>query len=383
LKDYESESYRLEVKMLKGIINNDFWDQNSRFYSYGMNSDRSFRKMPTVLPAVPLYFGVTDPEKSQFCLEQYAGNVFSTNWGVRILRDDSPFFKPTGYHYGSVWPLFTGWTSLAEYHYGNYQQGFMHLMNNLTIYKSWGLGFVEEVLNGARYEPSGVCPHQCWSETMVIQPAIEGLLGLQADAGENRIVLAPHLPAGWDSLSVFNIRLAEKRIDFRYRRQDGLYNYTFILKEGDGVDLIFMPAFPAGTQFTRVMLDGKEIPYTSFKTDRYVTFMAAHKLNGCSELVIETAGGISVLPVIADPRPGDVPEGIRIINSKLSGTEYRIDLEGKQGTSGTFEVYSAMPPGTARNAKFLGSAGKIFLYSVDFEKDGNKYIKKTVILPIQ
>jgi glycogen debranching enzyme len=196
LKIPEAESYKLESITVKNLINTIFWNPQKKYYSYGMNKDRTFRTDATVLPAVPLYFKFGNSEKAKPVLDQLASNAFSTNWGTRIIREDSPFFKPTGYHYGSVWPLFTGWTALAEYAYGNYQQGFFHLMNNLNIYKNWGKGFVEEVMNGATYEPSGVCPHQCWSETMVLQPAIEGMLGLIVNDGEKKIVLSPAFPGG-------------------------------------------------------------------------------------------------------------------------------------------------------------------------------------------
>jgi len=75
-------------------------------------------------------------------------------------------------------------------------------------------------MNGSTYEPSGVCPHQCWSETMVLQPAIEGMLGLIVNDGEKKIVLSPHFPAGWDSVSVRNIRAGNSTFDLCMKRTD-------------------------------------------------------------------------------------------------------------------------------------------------------------------
>ena len=85
-------------------------------------------------------------------------------------------------------------------------------MNNLLIYQHWGLGFVEEVLNGEVYEPSGVCNHQCWSETMVLQPAIEGMLGFRPDAANHRIELSPAFPADWDNVSVRNLKTGNESL---------------------------------------------------------------------------------------------------------------------------------------------------------------------------
>ena len=120
----EAIHFSAEVAIQKAIMNKDFWDPKGKFFAYGMNRDRHFRTEPTVLPSVPLLFGLVQPAKASPVLERWSSNRFSTNWGVRIIGDDSPWFKPTGYHYGSVWPLFTGWTSLAEYRYGHNVQGF-------------------------------------------------------------------------------------------------------------------------------------------------------------------------------------------------------------------------------------------------------------------
>ena len=67
-----------------------------------------------------------------------AASGFTADWGCRIVEAGSPGYNPGGYHTGSVWPLFTGWVSLAEFSYGHYLQGFSHLMSKLLIHKYWG-----------------------------------------------------------------------------------------------------------------------------------------------------------------------------------------------------------------------------------------------------
>ena len=124
---------------------------------------------------------------AEYALRFYAGNSFSADWGLRILSSASPLFNPRGYHYGGVWPLFTGWAALAEYAYGRPVQGFTHITNNMVIKNYWAAGFVEEVMSGAVYRPAGVCPHQCWSETNIAHPAISGMLGWRPDAMQHSI----------------------------------------------------------------------------------------------------------------------------------------------------------------------------------------------------
>jgi hypothetical protein len=327
---------------------------------------------------------MTDRENASLALKNIAGNAFTTNWGARILREDSPWFKPTGYHYGSVWPLFTGWASLAEYATGNPIQGFSHLMNNLNVYRNWGLGFVEEVLNGAEYQPSGVCAHQCWSETMVLQPAIEGMLGLEIRAQDRKILLSPQFPPQWDSLFIQHIRMADQSVDLHFTRINGIHEYKFSLDQGRPVHIEFIPGFPAGTSILNVTVNGKTVPATSFKSAQSMTLIVSFDLGSTSKLVVETEGGTSALPVISDPRPGDAAEGMRILSSRLLQNRYEVEVEGKAGTSGALEFWSNGPAlQQADNARFLDQNGHVSRFAVDFEHSELKYVTKTVTLSIK
>jgi len=383
MKDHDADSYRREVKILKDLVERNFWNYRSGFYSYGMNKDGTFRSDPTILPAVPACFGVTDKNRMRYLLNQYASNAFSTNWGTRIIREDSPLFKPTGYHYGSVWPLFTGWTSLAEYRYGNYIQGFTHIMNNLNVYRNWGQGYVEEVLNGAEYQPSGVCSHQCWSETMVLQPVIEGMLGLEVDASHNTIRLSPRLPANWDSLRVEHIRMGGRYMDFLFKRDSATLYWRFTSSGATPIQLEFMPVVPPGTQIKRVFVNGEEYPFASFTTSRYNTLQFNLKIRGETIVEVEYHGGISILPKVYDPSPGDRAEGLRIIDAYRKGNHYLIDLEGLSGSSDTISIWSNMRfPETVENAKMVSQKGFITKLLVEFEAGDRKYQNRMIILTL-
>lgn len=381
LKIPESENYRLESKTVRGLINTSFWNPSKRFFSYGMNKDRTFRSEETVLPAVPLYFKLGDSEKARPVLEQLASNAFSTNWGTRIIREDSPYFNPAGYHYGSVWPLFTGWTALAEYAYGNYIQGFSHIMNNLDIYKNWAKGFAEEVLNGSAYKPSGVCPHQCWSETMILQPAIEGMLGLVVDGNENKIILSPHFPADWDSASVKNIRIGKFTFDLLMRRTDKSYFYAFTPHGNQQVNIEFSPTFPAGTKFNTITRNGNDTPFTSFNDQKNVALLFNFKLSEPDLFQIDYDRGIEALPAVTDPAPGSSPEGIRILSERLSGNKYYIVTEAQSKTLDDIYVHiHNQDIDHIENGSLKDVDGEKFHIETVFDPNPSKYQKKTVII---
>src|SRR5256886_12046987 len=102
---------------------------------------------------------------------------------MRIISNRSPLFSGGGYHYGSVWPLFTGWASVAEYRYHQTFPAYANLRANALLALDGSLGHVTEVLSGDYYQPLATSsPHQIWSAAMVVSPLLRGLFGLEVDA---------------------------------------------------------------------------------------------------------------------------------------------------------------------------------------------------------
>jgi len=382
MEDPASDLYRQELGTVKGLIEQRFWDPKGLFYAYGLNRNGAQRTDPTILPAVPAYFGVTDRFRIRFLLDQYAANAFSTNWGTRIIREDSPLFKPTGYHYGSVWPLFTGWTALAEYRYGNYLQGFTHIMNNLNVSRNWGLGFVEEVLNGAEYQPSGVCPHQCWSETMVVQPVIEGMLGLEVFSNRNTLRLFPRLPANWDSLLVEHIRIGNQQLSMRFLRDSVSMHWEFSTDKAPAITLEFLPVLPPGTRVQRIVVNGVDYSFATFTTSRDISVFLTVSVSVSGPVTIEITyqDGIAALPLVPSPVPGDRAEGMRILDAQLKGRTYSVNLEGLAGTSDTLSVWSYLPLESITNGTGIDRKDRITKILVEFEKTDEKYTRKQLMM---
>ena len=380
----DAEYYSNESKIVREIIDKKFWNEKEKFYNYGKLPDGNFNPERTVLPAVPIYFGVTDQTKSQLNVDQYAGNNFSSDWGVRILGEESPFFNPSGYHLGSVWPLFTGWTALAEYKEGNSIQGFSHIMNNLLIYQHWAKGFVEEVLNGEDFQPSGVCPHQCWSETMVLQPTLEGMLGLYPDATRDYLKISPKLPADWDSLNVENIRIGKSIISLGMKRESGKTIYTLSQKGENKIQIEFGPAFAPGTKFSKAIINGKEVPFTSYSTNESESLGLKFELSGKAEIQIYHSGGISVLPLINHPIPTYKSEGFRILSSNLDDKIYSMNVEGKSKKSETLKVYAPDEKITnVEGGEITGKDSGIYSIKVIFPESAEKYLRKTIKISLK
>ncbi len=160
----------------------------------------------TIYPAVAWWDGDYALKDPDAMFQEWASSEFSTDWGTRDVGEHEAIYDPISYHQGSVWPLYTGWASLAEYRTGRPLAGYAHLMQNLNLTWAQDLGAVTELLSGAYFQPMGrSTTHQLWSSAMVLTPTIRGLFGLRFDATAHALQLDPHLPAEWDHATLRHV----------------------------------------------------------------------------------------------------------------------------------------------------------------------------------
>ena len=376
--------YKKDSRTVIKILNKDFWNTDNDFFFQGKFKDGNYHREQTILPTVPMYFNLIDNEKADKVLKHFSENKYSTDWGTRIVSYDSELYKPQGYHTGSVWPLFTGWTALAEYQYNKNFQAFTHLMNNLNVYQNWGLGFVEEVLNGIEYKPSGVCSHQCWSETMVLQPVLEGMLGFKPDAMNNTLHLKPDLPAHWDSLEVKNIHIGDDYLSVKMLRVSDKYVYKFEKRNNGTFKVLFNPVFPAGTDINYVNVNGKRVKFSAESHSQGEILPLVVDVKKETLVEIGYDNGIAVIPSISNPKPGDKTSGFRILSSNLQDKQFSIDFQGQSDNREFFEVYiNDYQLKRAENAKLISKNGNIYRFELEFEPSKLLYVFAEVKLYLE
>ena len=150
----------------------------------------------------------------------WADSHISTDWGTRIISDQTSFYDPISYHQGTVWPLYTGWVSVAEYRAGHDLAGYAHLMQNANLTWAQDPGDVTELLSGRFYQVLGrSTAHQLWSSAMVISPVLRGMFGLEWDAAGNTLMISPHLPAAWNQAAIQRLPFGSKTVDVTFRRE--------------------------------------------------------------------------------------------------------------------------------------------------------------------
>ncbi|WP_242923144.1 amylo-alpha-1,6-glucosidase [Pontibacter liquoris] len=381
-----AKSYQKDAVNVRKIIDKEFWDEAGQYFYNGKMRDGTFMKDETMLSSVPVYFdAVADTAKASKTMASFSRNDYSTDWGVRILPESSEKFNPKAYHAGMVWPLFSGFVSLAEYKTGNYVSGFTHMMNNLMLYRHYGLGSTEETLNGSVYQSAGVCSQQGWSETMVLQPVSEGMLGLRPDALANMLALSPRFPWHWNTVNVDNITFGDHRLNLKMSQTPTSTTYTFkYVSAGKGCDLAFTPAILPGTRIQKVLVNGKEVTFSTHQASESIQLLL-EPIHLTNETTIEIIhqGGTGVLPLVNDPVPGHSNQGAKIVGESLEGNRHTVAIEGLAGNTYQFKILSNTEVKSVEKGKILNKKGNIYTIQVTIPKGATKYKEQLVTMHLK
>ena len=217
----KSTAAQLRADTIAKTIEKEYYDPEKGCYAFSHNADGSQDRTSTVYPAMAWWSGLQGGKPilahPDGCLRQLAEHTLNTDWGLRDVSNDEKIYDGMSYHQGSVWPLFTGWASLAEYRGGQPLAGYQMLMENANLTRFEDLGSDTELLSGDFYVPFGrSTSHQLWSSAMVITPTLRGLFGISIDAETKTITVNPHVPADWDHAHINNLRVGADIVDLTF-----------------------------------------------------------------------------------------------------------------------------------------------------------------------
>lgn len=216
-----STSAKTRAEELTKKIELEYYDPTSQSYAFSRSADGTLDRAATIFPTVAWWNNGSTLIHAEASFRRWASHEFSTDWGLRDVAESDPVYDPISYHQGSVWPLFTGWTSMAEYRTGHTLSGYTHLMQTAEQTRTQDLGAVTELLSGIFFQPFGrSTSHQLWSSAMVVVPALRGLFGIEVDAQSGMVLLDPHLPADWDSAEVKRLHIGLSVCTLQYTRKD-------------------------------------------------------------------------------------------------------------------------------------------------------------------
>ena len=361
-KDDVSQQLASEFEKSRPALDQAFWSPEKKIYAFALNKDNRRVDELSVLTTVPMWFGLPDPSRADQTITKLVAEEHQTDWGMRIISDRSSIYDGSGYHYGSVWPLFTGWASVGEYRYHGELPAYLNLRSNALLGVDGALGHFTEVLSGDYNQSFATSsPHQIWSSAMVISPILRGMFGLQIDAAKHEINLAPHVPADWTSVGIHNVHVGGVSVDLQYRKTaDRVVLEAKRTGTGD-CWIEFSPAFSLRTQIVRVEMNGRPLPFKMQPNSKDQHLLVRFPVYGESNtLVIRMKNDFGLSLKSELPPLGSASRGLRVISQSWNApkTQLTLQVSGRAGSAYEMAVWN---PGqiSSVNGAVLTKDGKL------------------------
>ncbi|HUN62962.1 MAG TPA: hypothetical protein VMU53_13270 [Candidatus Sulfotelmatobacter sp.] len=354
----------------KSNMNGTFWLPGENHFAFALDHANRPVDELSVLSTVPMWFGLLDNNKAEQTITQLAAPEHQTDWGMRIISINSPKFNGGGYHFGSVWPLFTGWAAVGEYRYHRAQPAYANLRSNALLVFDGSLGHVTEVLSGAEYQQLATSsPQQIWSAAMVISPILRGLLGLDPDAVAHTLTLAPHVPANWTTFAIHNVAVGPASLDLRFQKTTTDITLDVTPSGGSGTILNFEPAVSLRAKVLAVELNGHPAEFHVQPNDidqHILVHVPLHARTNTIRIRLKNDFAVSYnsnLPVL-----GEDSSALRILSETWSPQRdaLTVDLSGKPGATYDLALWNALQIRSIDGASLLTPSNSNAIARVQF-----------------
>jgi glycogen debranching enzyme len=360
--DAASKQLAQEFERQYPMIEKAFWLPDKKRYAFALDKEDKPVDEASVLATVPMWFGLLDDKNVEEMITQLADSDHQADWGMRIISNRAPRFSGGGYHYGSVWPLFTGWASVGEYRYHRALPAYQNLRANALLALDGSLGHVTEVLSGDSYQPlSTSSPHQIWSAAMVVGPVLRGMFGLSADAKSGTLRFAPHVPADWTSFAIHGARAGSSRMDLTYARSPDAITLQLNCTSAPATPcvLAFEPAVSLRAQVAGVQMNGQPVAFHlagNAEDQHVITRISASDKSDTLRIRLRDDFGVSYQSTL--PSLGSHSEGLRMLSETWSPNRdiWTMSVAGVAGRVYELTVWDPSQSATVEGGELLEAA---------------------------
>ena len=337
-----SDDLAQQYERQKTLVNRAFWSPDTNAFAYGLDKDDKRLDATSVLATVPMWFGLLDETKAEATIDQLADSDQQTDWGMRIISSRNPNYNPGGYHFGSVWPLFTGWAATGEYRYHRAFPAYANLRSNALLSFDGSLGHVAEVLSGDFNQPTlGSSTQQIWSAAMIANPVLRGLLGLDVDVGAGKLTFAPHVPSDWTNFQVGNLKVGSTVFNLDYTRTPDSILLNVHRTGPDSCSIDFSPAVSLRARVLGAEINGRPVKFhvATNSEDQHIqitlpagTTIAENKLR----IRLRNDFGLSIVQSL--PPLGERSQGLRIVSESWTLAHDMLTLQVAGVADGEYDL---------------------------------------------
>ncbi len=173
----------------------------------------------------------------------------------KIRNEDVGAYGPflSAVERNAMMTISTGVQAVSEGNYGRTDQALWYVDKIVQTFSRVSPGSISEMM------PDYGCFTIAWTSYGIVVPLIQHVFGIQPDALNQTVVFQPHVPTGWEDMSVEDLPVGSTMISFARAKTVTGIEYRFESK-ADGWRFVFKGKGPPRARY---YLNGKPVAFTS------------------------------------------------------------------------------------------------------------------------
>ena len=217
-EDDDAVAWTAEADALRQRFHSAFWMPQEETYALALDGRGQRIPLVTSNPGHLLMSGMLTQAQADQVADRLFTEDMHSGWGIRTLSDRAPYYDPSSYHHGSVWPHDTSLVAIGLARSGRSGEASVLFEELLAAAASFPQARLPELFGGhpRRSGPPVPIPRACnlqaWASGVPLL-ATRALLGMEADAGGGTLRLRPHLPSVFSPFRLGPLQVGASRIE--------------------------------------------------------------------------------------------------------------------------------------------------------------------------
>jgi glycogen debranching enzyme len=220
-----AKALRQKADALYRQFNNRFWMEDAGFYCLGLDSKKEQIRSIASNPGHLLWSGIVPQERAARMVQRLFQPDLWCGWGIRTLSSANCAYNPISYQLGSVWPHDNAIIAMGLKRY-SYRTEAARIAEGIFAAASYfEAGRMPELFGGTERRPNSFpVPYpdanipQAWAAGSILL-LIRTLLGLEANAPQQQLIVQPMLPEWLPDLELTNLRVGSATVTLRFWRE--------------------------------------------------------------------------------------------------------------------------------------------------------------------
>jgi glycogen debranching enzyme len=173
----------------------------------------------------------------------------------KIRKDNVGEYGPylSAVERGAMMTIATGVQAVSEGNYGRSDESLWYVDKIAQTFDRTLPGSISEMM------PDYGCFAIGWTSYGIVIPLVQQMFGIRPDAVHKTVVFDPHLPTGWENVSIADVRVGTNAISFSRTKTEKGIEYHVEAKEG-GWNFVLRGAAVPGAKY---YLNGRPVSFTA------------------------------------------------------------------------------------------------------------------------